>query len=434
MKATGGAVDPPPGTAAHDIDTKTGGGALAPLARPLFAGVWFANTISNFGGQVQAVGAAWLMTSLTREPDTVALVTAASLLPIPCFSLLAGAVADAFDRRRVLLAAQSVMLSASLLLAWLTSIGSMSPETLIALTFVIGSGFAFNAPAWQAAVRDLVPMRDLPAAISLNIVGFNLSRTAGPALGGVIVAWGGVDASFAFNGFSYLGLMAVLAIWLRRDGSAAPARRRLSMVGAIRAGIGHAARSIKLRSILLRVVLFGIALGALLALVPLVIRSLDAGPAGMGLVFAASGSGAVIGALVTNALRARMTVEALLAWSIGATGCAMAVVAIAHSLILIAAAEVVTGFATTLVYSTLNILVQTAAPRRLLGRLLSIHQMAVFGGLAAGAWLWGIVADHVGISTAILCAAAAMCCVMGLGIVSPIRDGTGRDKAGDKQT
>lgn len=415
MEATGGAVDPPPG-------------------RPLFAGVWVANTVSNFGGQVQAVGAAWLMTSLTREPDTVALVTAAALLPIPCFSLLAGALADAFDRRRVLLAAQSVMLSASVLLAWLSATGSMSPQVLIALTFMIGSGFAFNAPAWQAAVRDLVPVRDLPAAISLNIVGFNLSRTAGPALGGVIVAWGGVDASFVFNGLSYLGLMAVLAVWLRREGPARQARRRMSMIGAIRGGIRYAVRTIALRRMLLRVLAFGVALGALLALVPLVIRSLNAGPAGMGLVFAASGGGAVVGALLTNFLRARVKVEALLCAGIAATAIAMAAVAIARSLIVIAAAEIVTGFATTLVYSTLNILVQTTAPRRLLGRLLSIHQMAAFGGLAAGAWLWGEVADHVGSSVAILSAAVAMGAVMALSIVAPIGGAERRGIGGIQQT
>ncbi len=433
MEATGGAVDPPPGAAADNMTARPGG-ALAPLGRPLFAGVWVANTVSNFGGQVQAVGAAWLMTSLTREPDTVALVTAAALLPIPCFSLLAGAVADAFDRRRVLLAAQSVMLSASVLLAWLSATGSMSPQVLIALTFMIGSGFAFNAPAWQAAVRDLVPVRDLPAAISLNIVGFNLSRTAGPALGGVIVAWGGVDASFVFNGLSYLGLMAVLAVWLRREGPARQARRRMSMIGAIRGGIRYAVRTIALRRMLLRVLAFGVALGALLALVPLVIRSLNAGPAGMGLVFAASGGGAVVGALLTNFLRARVKVEALLCAGIAATAIAMAAVAIARSLIVIAAAEIVTGFATTLVYSTLNILVQTTAPRRLLGRLLSIHQMAAFGGLAAGAWLWGEVADHVGSSVAILGAAVAMGAVMALSIVAPIGGAERRGIGGVQQT
>lgn len=228
--------------------------------------------------------------------------------------------------------------------------------------------------------------------------------------------------------------MAVLAVWLRREGPARQARRRMSMIGAIRGGIRYAVRTIALRRMLLRVLAFGVALGALLALVPLVIRSLNAGPAGMGLVFAASGGGAVVGALLTNFLRARVKVEALLCAGIAATAIAMAAVAIARSLIVIAAAEIVTGFATTLVYSTLNILVQTTAPRRLLGRLLSIHQMAAFGGLAAGAWLWGEVADHVGSSVAILSAAVAMGAVMALSIVAPIGGAERRGIGGIQQT
>lgn len=395
---------------------------FAPLGHRLFAGVWLANTASNFGGQVQAVGAAWLMTSLTREPDTVALVTAAFLLPIPLFSLLAGAVADSFDRRWILLMAQGVMLSASIGLAWVTMTDRVSPGVLVGLTFVIGCGFAFNAPAWQAAVRELVPGRDLPAAISLNIVGFNLSRTAGPALGGVVVAWAGVSGAFIFNALSYIGLMGVLAVWLRRDGYSQPTSERVRIFDTICVGVGHVVRSSNLRRIELRVLTYGMALGALLALTPLIIRGLDATPAGMGLVFAASGGGAVAGALLANHVRAWLGIEPMLRYAIGLTAVGMVAVAIGGSLTIVAIAEVATGFATTLVYASLNILLQLSAPRQLLGRLLSIHQMSAFGGLAAGAWIWGHIADRVGSSTAILAAAVAMVSLIVLSLLTPIAD------------
>lgn len=415
----GGAVDPSldPG------DERSGApaGTWAPFAHPLFAGVWLANTVSNFGGQAQGVGAAWLMTSLTSDARAISLVTGATLAPILLLSLVAGAVADAADRRLVLLAAQGLMFGASVLLAWLAARGQATPGVLIGLTFVIGCGFAFNAPAWQAAVRELVPPEQVPAAVSLNIAGFNLSRTAGPALGGIVVGWGGPQASFVLNALSYLGLLAVLAAWLARpSGQHRPPPE--AMGAAILAGLRHAAATQEVRCVLVRVTLFGLALGALLALIPVVVRRLDAGPEGLGLALGCSGGGAVLGALVANPLRQRFGSEPLLRWCTGATAAMMAVVAASDRLLLTAAAEAVTGCATTIVYTCLNLLVQAAAPRPLLGRLLSIQAMAALGGLAVGSWLWGEVAEAASLRAALLGAAAAMAAMVPLGFVLPVAD------------
>jgi predicted MFS family arabinose efflux permease len=216
--------------------------------------------------------------------------------------------------------------------------------------------------------------------------------------------------------------MGVLAVWLRRDGYSQPTSERVRIVDTIRVGVGHVVRSSNLRRIELRVLTYGMALGALLALTPLVIRALDATPAGMGLVFAASGGGAVAGALLANHVRAWLGIEPMLRYAIGLTAAGMVAVAIGGSLTVVAIAEVATGFATTLVYASLNILLQLSAPRQLLGRLLSIHQMSAFGGLAAGAWIWGHIADRVGSSTAILAAAAAMVSLIVLSLLTPIAD------------
>ena len=415
----GGAVHPALDASSDCADDA--GGSLAPFGRPLFAGVWLTNTVSNFGGQMQGVGAAWLMTSLTRDARTVSLVTGAALLPILLFSLVAGAVADAVDRRLVLLAAQLLMFAASTLLAWLTAHGMVSPASLIALTFLIGCGFAFNAPAWQAAVRELVPTEQVPAAISLNIVGFNLSRMAGPALGGIVVAWGGAQASFTLNAVSYLGLLAVLVGWARR-GRAASHHEPEPMLRAIRSGIAHAVGSGTLRRVLTRVCLFGVALGALLALIPIVVRQLGAGPGGMGLVFGCSGGGAVLGALLANRLRARIGLERLLRLATLASAAGMGTVAWSHILVLTAGAEIVTGVASTLVYTNLNVLVQTVAPRALLGRVLSLQQMAALGGLAVGTAVGGWVAEAVGVGQAIGLASVAMLGMVALAFAMPLSD------------
>jgi len=168
---------------------------FAPLRRPDFRLLWSATLISNFGGLVQAGGAAWMMTQLTDSATLIALVQASNTLPIMLFALLSGAMADIFDRRTLLLGAQIFMALVSVLLAVLTWQGWMTPLLLLSLTFLIGVGQAIYNPPWQASMQDLVPREDLPAAVTLNSVGFNLMRSVGPAVGGIITAAFGAAAS-----------------------------------------------------------------------------------------------------------------------------------------------------------------------------------------------------------------------------------------------
>src|SRR6478735_7292584 len=170
--------------------------ALAPLGSPIFRAIWLASLASNFGGLVQAVGAAWMMTTLTTSADMVALVQASTTLPIMVFSLAAGAIADNFNRRRVMLIAQSFMLTVSLALTVAAWMGLLTPWSLLGFTFLIGCGTALNNPAWQASVGDMVPRADLASAVALNSVAFNLTRSVGPAIGGAIVATAGAAAAF----------------------------------------------------------------------------------------------------------------------------------------------------------------------------------------------------------------------------------------------
>ena len=138
--------------------------------------MWIASLLSNFGTLIQGVGAAWLMTSLAPSADMVALVQVSTVLPIMLFSLPAGAAADVWDRRIVMLVAQGVMLAVSVALAGLAWLGLVTPWLLIALTFLLGTGAALHGPAWQSSVREQVPRPDLPAAVALNSVSFNLAR------------------------------------------------------------------------------------------------------------------------------------------------------------------------------------------------------------------------------------------------------------------
>ena len=138
--------------------------ALSPLRYPVFRTVWAASTLSNLGGLIQSVGASWLMISIAQSADMVALVQASVNLPIVLLALVAGAMADNLERRHVMLGAQIFMLLVSVTLAVCAWTGLITPWLLLLFTFLIGCGTAFNAPAWQASVGDMVPRTELPAA------------------------------------------------------------------------------------------------------------------------------------------------------------------------------------------------------------------------------------------------------------------------------
>src|SRR4051812_2779082 len=192
--------------------------AWAPLGQPLFRAVWAASFVSNVGTWVHNVAAAWLMTSLAPSPLLVALVQTATSLPFFLLAMPAGALADVLDRRRLLMVTQTWMLLAAAALGALTLAGLASPWVLLAFTFLLGLGAALTRPAWMAAIPELVPPRDMPAAVVLNSVGFNLALAVGPALGGLVVnaageAAVGAGAAFLLNAVSFLGVLAVLYRW-----------------------------------------------------------------------------------------------------------------------------------------------------------------------------------------------------------------------------
>src|ERR1700685_3184371 len=165
---------------------------------------------------MQDVGAARVITDLAPSALLVALVQTATNLPVFLLGVPAGAMGDLFDRRKLLLVTQGLMLAAAGVLGVMTLTGSTGPWTLLWLTFALGLGATMNGPTWQAIMPDLVPKKELPSAIALNSMGFNLARAVGPALGGAVVAAIGAGAAFILNALSFVGVMIVLYFW-RRD-------------------------------------------------------------------------------------------------------------------------------------------------------------------------------------------------------------------------
>jgi MFS family permease len=391
--------------------------AISPFRFPTFRAVWLASTISNLGGLIQSVGASWMMTSIAESAHMVALVQTSVTLPIMLLSLFAGAMADNLDRRKVMLGAQVFMLIVSIGLAACAWTEVITPWLLLLFTFLIGCGAAFNGPAWQASVGDMVPRPQLPGAVALNSMGFNIARSVGPAIGGAIVAAAGVATAFAVNALSYIALITVLARWRPPPNPQLLPRETLGI--AVSAGIRYVSMSPAIRRVLIRSVVFGMGASSIMALMPLVAKILIAGgPLTFGLLLGAFGVGAVMGAIGNARLRLVLSTEGIVRVACIGFAVAAAVAGLSAYLLVTMAALLIAGAAWVLTLSTFNVTVQLSAPRWVVARALSLYQVAVFGGMAAGSWLWGIISTSEGVTVALLAAAFVMliCAAFGLSI------------------
>ncbi len=394
--------------------------ALAPLREKTFRNIWLANQVSTFGGLVQGVGAAWMMTSLTSSESLIALVQASTTLPVMLFSISAGALADSLDRRIIMLVAQVFMLVASVGLTVFAYAGWLTPWSLLGFTFLIGIGTALNNPSFQAGLGDIVPREHLPEAVSLNGIGFNLMRSVGPAIGGLIVASAGVAAAFTINALTYLPLMAVLLLWRpKRKHDPIP---RETFGPAVSAGLRYASMSPNLLRVMTRGMVFGFGAISVLSLLPLVARDLlHGGAVTYGVTLGCYGVGAVAGGLTNSRIRQRFSSEVIVRAAFCGFALAVLTLAISHSLWLSVPALLVAGASWVLALSLFNVTVQLSSPRWVVGRMLSIYQMATFGGMALGSWTWGAAAGTAGLSAALQIAGLCMLAgaVLGLRYAMP---------------
>ena len=379
------------------------GQPLAPFRHPAFRAIWTANLFSNIGAMIQSVGAAWLMTELTRSHLLIALVQASATIPIMLFGLFAGAIADNYDRRHVMLAAQSGMLVVSAALAALTYAGTMGPYLLLGFTLAVGTGTALNAPAWQASVRLQVDPEDLPQAISLGALSFNLARSVGPALGGVLISIWNPELAFALNALSYVAMIVALVRWR-------PPRwnpTRTPMLAAIGQGIDYCRHSPPNRKVLLRGLAFGFGAAGYQALLPSVARDrLHGSEIDYGLMLGAFGIGSIAVALWVSKWRRRFGSETVVSLGTLAFVAAQLGIAAAGNLATALPATLLAGAGWVAAMTSLNVAMQLRSPEAILGRCLSLYQAVTFGGMALGAWAWGALADAAGLPFAIRVAAA----------------------------
>ncbi len=390
-----------------------------PLGHRDYRELWTANAASNFGGQIQIVGAGWLMSSLTTSPQLIALVQTATNLATVCLVLLGGALADNFDRRRIMLATQSAMLLTAGLLAALTWQGLVAPWSLLVLTFAISGFGSLNNPAWQASIRDILPRAMISQAVALNSTSINLARTAGPALGGILVMSLGVAAAFVANALSFIGFLVALFRWQPKHKSRYAPREQI--LPAMAAGVRYASLAPHVRNAVIRGGLSGAAASAIFSLLPVVARHEMNGDAALyGLLLAAFGSGAVASALAGSWLRARLEPNRVILIAACALTLGLAILATAPNPWFAGLGAALGGSGWTLTHSTFNTTVQLSAPSWVTARSLALYQTATFAGMATGSVLFGWVAEHHGVSAAMLGASGLQVVAALSGLLLPL--------------
>lgn len=404
------------------VVASTGGsGAFAPLREPTFRRIWIASLFSNFGQLILGVGAAWEMTHLTTDPSMVALVQSALMVPMMLVAVPAGAVADMFDRRKIAMTGLVFASLSGMVLTALAFAGLTTPWVLLAFCVLIGAGVALYGPSWQASISEQVSEAHLPAAIGLGSISYNVARSFGPALGGLIVVAFGAKAAFGLNAVLYLPLCTAFLLWRRTHTPSRLPPERIDR--AIVSGARYALHSPPIRTVLTRALLFGLTSAAYVALGPLVARDLLHGTAATyGIMLGATGVGAVIGALMISDLRERLSAEtAVRIFTLG-TGFGIVIIGLSHHLVLTCVGYFIIGISNMTTVSLLNVGVQLSSPRWVTARALSLYTSALTGGIAIGAWVWGVAAAHLGTSMAMLLSALAVLISSLFGYLIPLQD------------
>ena len=413
-------------TAADSNKVLHKGGAFAPLREPVFRRIWSASVISNFGQMILGVGVAWEMTRLTPSASMVALVQTAMMLPLMLVAMPAGAIADMFDRRKIAMSGLGFSIVASALLAILASLNLTTPWLLLMFCSLVGAGVALYSPAWQASIGEQVAPENLPAAVALGTISYNVARSFGPALGGLIVLAAGAKAAFALNAICYLPLFLAFFFWTRKHTpSRLPPER---MDRAIVSGARYAFHAWPIRKVLIRSFLFGLAGATTTALAPLIAKNLLHGNASTyGILLGSTGIGAVGGALIVSWVRERMGTESASRLLAVIGGLALILIGFSRNIPLTCLGLILVGGANILTIALFNISVQLAAPRWVIARALSLFSSSLTGGIATGSVVWGTVASHWSVDVAIIASGIVMLMMPLVGMLLPLAQASQED-------
>lgn len=346
------------------------------------------------------------MLELTGSATWVGLMAASATLPLLFLALAAGAVADMFDRRWVLVVAQTLMGASAAAMAVLTIMDRITPGTLLSLGLLLGVGLAFNLPAWQATVPDLVPRGMVASAVALNSVAFNVARAVGPAIGGLLIVVAGPETAFAVNALSYVGVIVVLISLARVMPT--PDREETSMVNAIALGVRFARFTPAFRKVLGLAAMFAMTSAVVQSILPNRTEELGGDAGAYGFLLGAMGLGALAGGFSRQAVSGRLG-RATLPVAVGIFGLSGTALGLVNSIAMAAVTLLISGAAWVWTLATLNATAQLMSPAWVRGRAMSLYTLSFVGVLPLGSILAGWIAEGIGADGANI--------VLGLGAV-----------------
>jgi MFS family permease len=367
------------------------------LRNPAFVGLWVPSVVSGVCVAAHDTAATWLMNSLGASPLLLSLIASAASLPFFLFTLPAGALADLGNRRNLLIAVYLWLAAAAGLLAVCTWLHWVHPYVILTSVFLLGIGFAFNAPVWASIVPDIVQKQELASAITLGGVQMNLAGIVGPALGGLFLPIIGPAMLFSLNALAFLAMARVISQRYRRRQRPEPHLENFLE------SFASAARYVRytpgMQVILTRDFSFGLFIAVIPALMPVVaLQHLRLQASQLGLVFTSMGIGSLIGAtLMLPYARAKASPNALTILAGAILVVVLLLMAIVPNLLIFLPVTALAGISWTVSASELWIAGQRAMPDWARGRMNAVHMMASQGGLALGGILWGGAATSLGL-------------------------------------
>jgi MFS family permease len=377
-----------------------------PLRIAIFRNLLIADLVSDIGAFMQTVGAAWLMTTLTSSSIYIALIQTASALPFFLLALPAGSIGDIFDRRKLILGTEIWMFAIATVLAVVTLTGAMTPWLLLLLTLALSLGEAIEAPTWRAIFPELVHKDDLTPALALNGIEFNLARAVGPGFAGLLIAAVGIATTFFLNALSFLGVILVIFTWKRPTRkSNLPAE---TLGGASAAAIRYVRYSPGIRTLLLRSGIVIFFASSFWALLPAVAKELSNSALGYGFLLGFFGVGAVLGAVVLQRVRSKLSKETIVSAATAMFAAILLSTATLHNLALLCALMLLGGGSWTVFMSLFNTMIQALAPDWVRARVLAAYLFVFQGSVAVGSTLWGLTAEHTNVRMALFISAIGM--------------------------
>jgi len=381
-------------------------GPFAALSIPVFRALWFAEFAGDMGNWMHTVGAQWVIVGHANAVLLAALVVAAARMPALALAVPMGAIADLFDRRWLLLAAQTFQTLMGAALAVTSLLGRLSPTALLVYTLLLGLGSALSMVAFQALVPQLVAQPLLHSAVALAQVNLNIARVLGPVLGGLLVALAGPSTVFVLDAGSYLVFVVVLGCYKVPGGPPGP---RPSMRRALIEGVDYVRRSVLVRRIMVHSLLIGIPSSAVWALLPSVSTlRLGVDATGYGLLLAAAGAGSICGALLLPTMRQRASDNTSLLLGGLASAVALGALGLVGDVIAAAAALFAFGIAWMVMQTPLAATMALTAPDPVRGRVMALFQTVRMGSQSVGAVAWGLAATNLGVVPAVVLSAAGM--------------------------